>query len=42
MLDAEPGDPFVDSPDRLWADVLRRQSGTIAWFAHYPEDPTVN
>ena len=42
MFDAEPDDPFVAVPDDLWAAVLRRQRGTIAWFAQYPPDPTVN
>jgi putative transcriptional regulator len=42
VLDADPEDPFVDRPAGLWADVLRRQSGSIAWFAHYPPDPAVN
>ena len=42
MLDAEPGDAFTAVPDDLWATVLRRQRGTIAWFAHHPLDPTVN
>jgi putative transcriptional regulator len=42
VLDAEPDDPFVDDPDDLWAAVLRRQPGTLAWFANHPADPTVN
>jgi putative transcriptional regulator len=42
VLDAEPDDPFVADPADLWTTVLRRQSGTTAWFAHYPEDPNVN
>jgi putative transcriptional regulator len=42
VLDAEPDDPFVADPDELWSAVLRRQSGTLAWFANHPADPTVN
>ena len=42
VLDAEPGDAFVANPDELWSAVLRRQSGTLAWFANYPPDPMVN
>jgi len=42
VFDAEPGDAFTGVPDDLWAAVLRRQRGTIAWFAHHPPDPTVN
>jgi putative transcriptional regulator len=35
-------DPFSANPERLWYDVLRRQRGRLAMFAHYPEDATVN
>ena len=42
MLDADPDDPFVADPADLWPKVLHRQSGTTAWFAHYPEDATTN
>ena len=38
----DPRDPFVDSPERLWRDVLRRQRGRLALFSNYPEDATVN
>ena len=38
----EPGDPFVDSPEHLWRDVLRRQRGRLALFSNYPEDATAN
>jgi putative transcriptional regulator len=42
VVDAEPEDVFVDDPDDLWAQVLRRQSGKLAWFANYPDDPSSN
>lgn len=35
-------DVFLVDPDRLWAIVLRRNGGEMAWFAHYPKDPSVN
>jgi putative transcriptional regulator len=38
----DPGDPFVDAPEHLWRDVLRRQRGRLALFSNYPEDATVN
>jgi putative transcriptional regulator len=38
----DPSDPFVDAPEQLWRDVLRRQRGRIALFSNYPEDPSVN
>jgi len=42
VVDLDPQDPFVDNPDRLWRDVLRRQRGRLALFSNYPEDATVN
>ena len=35
-------DPFSPIPQHLWRDVLRRQRGRVAMFAHYPTDPEVN
>lgn len=35
-------DVFCPDPYDLWARVLRREGGEMAWFAHLPEDPTVN
>ncbi|MGZ8766075.1 MAG: YqgE/AlgH family protein [Acidimicrobiia bacterium] len=35
-------DVFGADPDRLWADVLRRQPGRTAWFANAPEDLSAN
>ncbi len=41
-VDAEPGDPFAGDPAGLWAAVLRRQPGQVAWFANCPTDPSAN
>ncbi|MEZ5377625.1 MAG: YqgE/AlgH family protein [Acidimicrobiales bacterium] len=35
-------DVFLADPERLWAMVLRRNGGEMAWFAHYPKDPSLN
>ncbi len=42
VVDAVPGDAFDPDPDRLWQRVLRRQSGRLALFAHYPPDVALN
>lgn len=42
VVDATIEDLFTDDPDGLWARVLRRQGGDLAWFAHYPVDPSLN
>lgn len=43
VVDADPeADVFGARPDRLWAAVLRRQSGRLAWFANAPEDLSAN
>lgn len=42
VVDGEAGDAFTDAPDGLWAAVLRRQPGRLAWVASYPEDATQN
>lgn len=42
VVDALPSDPFGPDPDRLWQDVLRRQRGRVAMFAHFPDDPAAN
>jgi putative transcriptional regulator len=42
VLDAEPGDPFSESPEDLWRRVLRRQRGEPALYAHLPRDPSMN
>jgi putative transcriptional regulator len=35
-------DAFTDSPDELWADVLRRKGGIYELVSRMPEDPSVN
>ncbi|MFZ5871722.1 MAG: YqgE/AlgH family protein [Actinomycetota bacterium] len=42
VVDAEPGDAFTDTPEELWARVLRRQGGDLALVASFPDDPTMN
>lgn len=42
VVDADPADPLSPAPERLWDIVLRRQRGTLALFAAYPADPTMN
>jgi len=42
VFDADPHDVVSSQPETLWDFVLRRQPGTVAWFANYPEDPEVN
>jgi putative transcriptional regulator len=41
-LPAEPGDVTTADPEHLWARVLRRQRGELAWFANHPDDPSSN
>lgn len=42
VVDATIDDLFSDDPAGLWARVLRRQGGELAWYAHYPSDPSLN
>ena len=42
MLPAQPADVFIDDPDRLWRQVLRRQEGDLAFLATFPDDPAQN
>jgi putative transcriptional regulator len=42
VLEAQPGDPFSESPDHLWHDVLRRQPGDLRIVAAYPWDLAAN
>lgn len=35
-------DVFTDEPETLWSRVLRRQGGTLAMLANFPEDPEMN
>jgi putative transcriptional regulator len=42
VVDAEARDPFTDSPDQLWRQVLRRQRGNLALVSTFPDDPAMN
>ncbi|MDT0322605.1 MULTISPECIES: YqgE/AlgH family protein [unclassified Streptomyces] len=42
VVDSEPGDVSVPEPERLWRAVLRRQRGSLALLATYPDDPSLN
>ena len=42
VVPAEPQDPFLTDPDRLWARVLRRQGGELAMLATMPAEPGLN
>jgi len=42
VVDAEPLDPFVEDPARLWNTVLRRQRGSLAMYGWYPEEARWN
>lgn len=42
VVPAEPADVFGTSPDGLWARVLRRQPGELAWVSTRPADPNLN
>jgi putative transcriptional regulator len=42
VVDARSEDALCDDPEQLWTEVLRRQRGSIAYFALYPADPSLN
>jgi putative transcriptional regulator len=42
VAEAEPGDAVTREPLDLWRAVLRRQAGTVAWLANFPDDVSVN
>jgi putative transcriptional regulator len=42
VLPSEPDDLFGPDPGRLWARVLRRQPGELAWVSTRPLDPRMN
>ncbi len=42
VVDALATDPFVERPERLWRDVLRRQGGDLALLSTWPADPSLN
>ena len=42
VVPAEVQDPFLVEPERLWAQVLRRQGGQLAMLATMPSEPGLN
>jgi putative transcriptional regulator len=42
VVPAEPRDPFLEEPGRLWSQVLRRQGGQLAMLATMPAEPGLN
>jgi putative transcriptional regulator len=42
VVPAEPQDPFLHDPERLWSQVLRRQGGQLAMLATMPAEPGLN
>lgn len=42
VVDTEPDDVFSEDPEQLWKSVLRRQAGSLALVASYPDDPAFN
>lgn len=42
VVDTSPDDPFSTDPEGLWAHVLRRQGGRLAWAAGAPPDLSAN
>jgi putative transcriptional regulator len=42
VVPAEPEDPFLRDPGRLWGKVLRRQGGQLAMLATMPTEPGLN
>lgn len=42
VVDADAADPLSPAPEHLWSAVLRRQRGSLALFAAYPPDPSLN
>jgi putative transcriptional regulator len=42
ILESVADDAFSDQPETLWQRVLRRQGGSLALVASYPDDPRNN
>jgi putative transcriptional regulator len=42
VVESEPGDVSAPEPEQLWRTVLRRQRGSLALLATYPDDPSLN
>ena len=41
-MESEARDAFTPDPETLWATVLRRQRGNLAFVASFPDDPDMN
>lgn len=42
LVDVVIDDIFTADPSGLWSRVLRRQPGSLAWFANHPSEASVN
>jgi putative transcriptional regulator len=42
VLDSDADDIFIDAPDELWGQVLRRNGRDLAAVSMYPPDPSLN
>jgi putative transcriptional regulator len=42
VFSARREDVFNEAPEDLWRDVLRRQTGRVAWLANAPDDLSMN
>ena len=42
VVDGSPDDVLTPNPERLWAEVLRRQGGWLAVLSHHPLDSSLN
>ena len=42
VVDSRPGDLFLEDAAGLWGRVLGRQSGRLAFYANFPDDPRLN
>lgn len=42
VVDGRDEDAFNDDPETLWREVLRREGGQLALFAHFPPTPGLN
>lgn len=42
VVDSEPADPLSGQPGELWRRVLSRQGTSLAIYANYPPDPSLN
>ena len=41
VVPAEPQDPFIGDPERLWSTVLRRQGVQISWLSRRLAEPRI-